>query len=120
MGGRDHTDCPYYPAGYTGCTCKLLIRDALALMKAQRPRVMSLEEMNDMRGRGKAIYYEDRDASVKSQDVFFITSDKEFDDVWLIAETYMFTAKMSAMGKTWRCWTSCPTDEQREAMKWDE
>ena len=38
-GGRDHTDCPYYPAGYTGCTCKLLMRDALALLKAQEPRV---------------------------------------------------------------------------------
>ena len=36
-GGRDHTDCPYYPAGYTGCTCKLLMRDALVLLKAQEP-----------------------------------------------------------------------------------
>ena len=36
-GGRDHTRCPYYPAGYTGCTCKLLMRDALALLKAQEP-----------------------------------------------------------------------------------
>jgi hypothetical protein len=36
-GGRDHTDCPYYPAGYTGCTCKLLMRDALAMLKAQEP-----------------------------------------------------------------------------------
>lgn len=24
-GGRNHTDCPYYPAGYTGCTCKPMI-----------------------------------------------------------------------------------------------
>ena len=23
-------------------------------------------------------------------------------------------------GKTWRCWTARPTDEQREAVKWDE
>lgn len=22
-------------------------------------------------------------------------------------------------GRTWRCWTSRPTDEQREAVKWD-
>lgn len=35
--GRDHTNCPYYPAGYTGCTCKLLMRDALALLKEQEP-----------------------------------------------------------------------------------
>ena len=23
-------------------------------------------------------------------------------------------------GKTWRCWTARPTDEQREAAKWNE
>jgi ribosomal protein S27AE len=39
-GGRDHTDCPYYPAGYTGCTCKLLMRDALALLKGQEPKLV--------------------------------------------------------------------------------
>ena len=38
-GGRNHTDCPYYPAGYTGCTCKPLMRDAIALLKAQEPVV---------------------------------------------------------------------------------
>ena len=30
---RDCTSCPYYPAGYTGCTCKPLMTDALALLK---------------------------------------------------------------------------------------
>lgn len=23
-------------------------------------------------------------------------------------------------GKTWRCWTAKPTDEQRKAVKWDD
>ena len=32
---RDCTSCPYYPAGYTGCTGKLLVRDVLVLLKAQ-------------------------------------------------------------------------------------
>lgn len=27
--------------------------------------------------------------------------------------------KLDDYGKTWRCWTSKPTDEQREAVKWD-
>lgn len=22
-------------------------------------------------------------------------------------------------GKTWRCWTKCPTEEQRKAVKWE-
>ena len=27
---------------------------------------------------------------------------------------------LKSYGKTWRCWTARPTDEQREATKWDE
>lgn len=43
-GGRDHTICPYYPAGYTGCTCKLLMRDALALIEAQRKTLDEIDQ----------------------------------------------------------------------------
>ena len=42
-GGRAHTDCPYYPPGYTGCTCKLLMRDALALLKEQEEQIKKFE-----------------------------------------------------------------------------
>ena len=27
---------------------------------------------------------------------------------------------LSAYNKTWRCWTAKPTDEQRQAVKWNE
>ena len=27
---------------------------------------------------------------------------------------------LSDYGKTWRCWTSWPTDEQRKMVKWDD
>ena len=108
--------CPYPNNGLCG---DQLYRDAIALLKAQTARVMTLSEMNDKRGRGEAVYYEDRDATYKSQDVFIVVLDKDLDVVWLKAETYTLAAKMSTMGKTWRCWTSCPTQEQMEAMKWE-
>lgn len=95
-----------------------VVQNALALLKAQQPRVMTLSEMNDKRGRGEAVYYEDRDATCKSQDVFVIAPDKDLDVVWLKAETYTLAAKMSTMGKTWRCWTRMPTRAQREAKPW--
>lgn len=28
-------------------------------------------------------------------------------------------ADLSYYGKTWRCWTSRPTDEQRKVVKWE-
>lgn len=107
--------CPYPNNGLCG---DQLYRDALALLKAQMARVMTLSEMNDKRGRGEAVYYEDRDATYKSQDVFIVVLDKDLDVVWLKAETYTLAAKMSTMGKTWRCWTRMPTRAQREAEAW--
>ena len=44
-GGRDHTSCPYYPDGYTGCTCKLLMRDALAFLRLLREQEKSIENL---------------------------------------------------------------------------
>lgn len=96
----------------------LTVNELIALLKAQTARVMTLSEMNDKRGRGEAVYYEDRDATCKSQDVFVVVLDKDLDVVWLKAETYALAAKMSTMGKTWRCWTERPTYEQREAKPW--
>jgi hypothetical protein len=46
-GGRDHTACPYYPAGYTGCTCKLLMRDALAMLKEQEHKDRMYRALED-------------------------------------------------------------------------
>lgn len=92
--------------------------DALKLLETKEPRVMTLNEMNDKRGRGEAVYYEYRDATCKSQDVFVIAPDKDLDVVWLKAETYTLAAKMSTMGKTWRCWTSRPDEKVRAKTPW--
>lgn len=32
----------------------------------------------------------------------------------------MLVRPIKAYGKTWRCWSARPTDEQRKAVKWDE
>ena len=93
-----------------------LINDATELLKAQEPRVMTLEEVNTAAGR----------------------------DVWLelsgnIAEDVMIATTIEGCGPKgictryeslnyvgygikpygWRCWTSRPTDEQREAIPWE-
>ena len=111
----EETGCPYYGDGEAFECEERLRKDAIALLKAQTARVMTLSEMNEKRGRGEAVYYEDRDATYKSQDVFVVVLDKDLDVVWLKAETYTLAAKMSTMGKTWRCWTRMPTRAQREA-----
>ena len=110
--GPDEYFCETCP--YDEATCGLDVpNDALSLLKAQEPRVMTLEEV-------KALPVES--------------------DVWIETEYYVgkitiFAATINTKGlrgvmvygshktydyeaynKLWRCWTARPTDEQRKAV----
>lgn len=50
---------------------------------------------------------------VKDNICAWIVSDEYWDlsmDINLSGDLY---------GKTWRCWTSCPSEAEREAVKWE-
>lgn len=105
-GGRDHTDCPYYPAGYTGCTCKLLMRDALALLKAQEPVVAYWIPCN---GKSHIWYCSECGEKINYNDA---------------RRTYKTEKKsVEAVNRYCRgCGATMvqrPTDEQREAIPWN-
>lgn len=94
-----------------------LAADALSLLKAQEPRVMTLEEM-------KAIPY-DADIWIETEyyvgkiTIFAATiNTKGLRGVMVYAshKTYDY----EGYNKLWRCWTSRPTDEQRKATPWAE
>ena len=117
--------CPYLGGSDVGNCFVTLMTDALALLKAQEPRVMTLEEIKAL---PDYVFLEDRDIShafsIKTisrpalpQLVFVNTSDEECmgfrgpdGDTILVTSRY---------GVKWRCWTSRPTDAQREAAKWE-
>ena len=175
-GERDHTDCPYYPAGYTGCTCKLLMRDALTLLKAQDKDAEIIRKCRD----GKVLKHVGNGVVVlnfewwrkmitncghikaapsvedllKAQEPRVMTAE----DMWTLKfnDTVIIEQKIPSLlipaivrdnikhdhalevlqvvtastdgtanadyeyyGNTWRCWTSRPTDAQREATPWN-
>lgn len=107
-------DCAY-DAGHPYNECvELLLKDALSLLKAQEPRVMTLEEV-------KTIPY-DADIWIETEyyvgkiTIFAATiNTKGLRGVMVYGshKTYDY----EAYNKLWRCWTSRPTDEQREAVK---
>lgn len=119
--------CPYDELGceWTDCV-RPLTEDALALLKAQEPRVMTLEEvvahyslppvfpddfgmqfdyLNDI----QPLYFD----FLHSEDPWIVHW-RKYDEV----NKYLYGWKAN-YGKTWRCWTSRPTDEQREKVKWN-
>ena len=92
-----------------------LAEDAFALLKEQEARVMTLEKIEDCDSVmwiefKSSIYpaiYHDRHGKW-----LFITRKSQY---WLGAEKHY----ADDYNKTWRCWTSHPTDDLRKAVKWD-
>ena len=102
-----------------------LINDATALLKAQEPRVVAWQDVIGAAIECKPLYIEVKDSEDKEPG----------DDRWAMVTQYkdsitngMIRAMSSYVtsevlfaedyGKRWRCWTSRPTDEQKEATPW--
>lgn len=85
----------------------LAMKDALALLKAQEPRVMTLEE----------VFVWAETPAEKRDPIFF--EQRKGPNGWIAnsacpKDYYLYCEDGDA-----RCWTSRPTDEQREAVKWE-
>ena len=107
--------CPYFAE--LNCT-EILCRDALALLKEQEPRVLTLEEVKAAKGSDMFLEisgYPDPDTKpyitaatldgVGKAGVSFYCNVFEFD-------TY------NKLSFGWRCWNVRPTEEQRGATPW--
>lgn len=113
-------DCPYSENGKGTDTCQFdSTRDALELLKAQEPRMLTLGEIN----KNSFVWYENKSCSrlfpALVGDCQSITRHKFIvEDVFFDVGTYM--PEDVLYGKSWRCWSARPTDEQRDEEKWDE
>ncbi len=125
---RDCKECPYDAEydGQVGCMFAL-IKDMAEMIdeQAPEPRVLTLEEL----------------AAAQKTPVWRETkrTHKDLYNGWMLAYDIqrgqgitgtrqgmtepngrVGWCKLDDYGKTWRCWTSRPTDAQREAVKWDD
>ena len=81
-------------------TCiQRLHRDALSLLEAQKPRILTVDEMKSW---DKDVWVEDYDE----------------DRVVALDESVAGFAMACMRGKK-RCWTARPTEEQRKAVTWE-
>lgn len=100
-----------------------VMRDALELLKAQEPRVMTLEEVKGMK-RLTICAVEQRSKVIKNTfnaeyGGIVTLGNENFLDFGLYADTNRYRRTEAGYGKTWRCWTARPTPEQREAEPWE-
>ena len=126
-------ECPYNPHAISNEPCANGLKfDALALIRqqqekikeleaAQTARMLTLEDVKD----SEVVYLEDfsdladgvepiiRPAvNVEAKNGGIVMLDSATWD-----EGFIFVVD-SEYGKTWRCWTQRPTDEQMEAVEW--
>lgn len=110
-------DCSKYGGDNAiGCMEELL-EDALELLKAQEPRLMTLEEVKELNW--DYCYLEEEVAKDKTLRAY-IGKHRVKCVTWPSIATCTLTYGDDSYGKRWRCWTEKPTEEQREAMPWDE
>jgi hypothetical protein len=122
----DYNACRECPYG-DGTPCKLL-HDALALLKEQEPRVMTLEEVRNLKYDDVVYYQGINTNSVESAIV--LHGEKMVPEVNTRVVQFRHAdrtggwnginnADLNGYGKKWRCWTSRPTLEQMRETKWE-
>ena len=92
-----------------------ILRDALALLKAQEPRVMKLAETYGL----DCVWYEQKIMGIRPAKISRVEHKTgvyrvmRFGDIdaWEHADEY---------GEYWRCWSHRPEDDQREATPWND
>ena len=115
--------CSYLDLYDHGCVHQL-IRDAFAWIKAHEPRVMTLEEVQTAENCMEPVFLEIRDYR-STPDVFSWRTVKHINPIndkpIYVLDCVGFSSALysETYGYLWRCWTSRPTDAQREATPWN-
>ena len=98
---------------------------AIAALKAQDPRVMTYEEVLFLKF-DDVVYFEVyQTKAIFSSIVIRVIPRIPDIEIGVVqfrqAAGYngIYNAELSCYGETWRCWTSRPTEAQREATSWD-
>ena len=117
--------CPYKDMEST-CRSRTegdLISDALALLKAQEPRVMTWKEIVDAAPQMPFIWLESKENHDRVfQSILFKTwlFDSTVTIITVMTHGWLFEGYHVDYGKAWRCWTSRPDNATREATPWND
>lgn len=119
-------NCPYWRIETLNCSQELAA-DALALLEAQQPRVLTLEEVRSKQTKAIPVWKETKSKNRALYGGWVLAYEVQTGqgitgDCLGMAEPSgrMVWYKLSDYGKTWRVWSARPTDAQREVVKWGD
>lgn len=101
-----------------------IVIDAITLLKAQEPRVLTISELWHMEH--KPVYLERKNSRLYMTEPSIVLKTERC-YIPSLRESYILMRENKIhdkywacdYNKTWRCWTARTTDEQREAVKWE-
>lgn len=105
----------YIETDWMDCVSVPMLRGALALLKAQEPRVLTLEEVRD---EYEVVWLETK----YLQPTVCLVDNGESDADWLyvvfgVDDCHPMPCRF--YGKGWRCWSAKPSDKQSEVVPWN-
>ena len=115
--------CPYYDNCGNNYSCTSnLAKDALALLKEQEAKILTVNQLEDALD---TVVWLETPVSENLADGYslimayshkygYMFFDSPFGD-----NPSQDRLEYSEYGKSWRCWNKRPTDEQRQAVKWE-
>ena len=94
--------------------------DAIALLKAQEPRVMTLEEVENAIDTVAWEEEEDIVGNDRAHYVLIESYSRKAKKIWInfVGTIFAVDGDYDSYGKTWRLWTSKPDKATREATPW--
>lgn len=114
-----HDECPYFREYPGGMCLSAVCSDALALLKSQQPRVLTLEEVKASKGKDLMLEY--KPWGCEDSIVTAVTIEgcgtKGVSFVMSVACDYAAYNHKHSLG--WRCWNVRPTDAERMKVAWE-
>ena len=110
---------------YVDCVRTDLLQTAVALLKAQQPRVLTVGEIRSLSN--CPVWRETKNSQQKIYQGWVLLYEIQ-KGMGITGERFGMAGpngrvswfKTDDYSKTWRCWSSQPTDEQRKAVAWDD
>jgi len=119
------SDCPYgdvcNPNDIVGITLPLIF-DIRELLKEQEPKVLTVDQLEDALD---TVVWLETPVSENLADGYSLIMAYSHKYGYMIFDSpfgdnpSQDKLEYSEYGKSWRCWDKRPTDEQRQAVKWE-
>lgn len=110
----------YIETDWMDCVSVPMLRGALELLKAQEPRVLTLEELRSLDGTDHFVWLEDNGEYELYDCYAEVTTYQNNVELNTFGREVEFEPDNEEYGKTWRCWSVKPSNEKREAVPWQD